>query len=121
MRLALAAGLLLSLWSLTSAAEPAAKRPFKVGDVVEQYRHFDVRAFVDGPDGSKGGTRWKVLEITDDYVRLKLVSGKYLWVDGTSKPPGYTSNFTASDNYRAAFPGRKKNQQILEEYRVPLH
>jgi hypothetical protein len=95
--------------------------PFRKGDLVEQWRHTDDGTnFIAGSDPGKKGTIWKVLEITDDYIHMELVSGKYEWgFDGEEyKYPGYTAKYQSSNNYRAANSACKGNHQILMEWRL---
>ena len=94
--------------------------PFQVGDLTERWRHTnDGHDFETGPDSDKKGTVWKILKITDDYVEMELVSGRYQWgFDREAyKVPGYITQFDSSDNYRAANRGCKGNEQILREWR----
>lgn len=110
----------------TDAAQPAKKSPaeeprdgpIREGDLIRQYRHFARDAFVEGAKEDKIGTTWKVLAIDDDCIGIRLVEGRYKWLDGDpDKLPGYESKFCASDNYRRAYPDRPGKQQTLDEYR----
>jgi len=92
--------------------------PIREGDIIEEYRHFDVDAFIDGQKEDKVGTKWKVLYIHDDCIGIRLVEGRYKWVGGApDKLPGYESKFCASDNYARKFPNRPGKQQTFDEYR----
>lgn len=84
---------------------------FSVGDIIEQSRHFDGYSLVEGAERDMLRTRWKVLKITEYYVELELVQGKYLGMK-----PGYTCELNSSNTYTRRFPGRKPTQQIYDEF-----
>lgn len=93
--------------------------PFAVGDIVIQYRHFTKDGYQSGERDKMINTQWYVIDITDDYVTLRLHAGQHKW--GYNNEPfkkvGYQSNFESSDIYKQAFPGKKGNAQILEEFK----
>lgn len=85
---------------------------FSIGDIIRQYRHFDGYTFVDGPEKSMAGTKWKVLNITDNYVELQLIKGTY-----SGLKPGDTCELSSSNTYTKKFPGQKRTQQVFDEFR----
>lgn len=85
---------------------------FSVGDVIEQYRYFDGFSFVEGVEKEMLNTRWQVLSITEYWVELRLVKGKYLGMK-----PGYTCELSSSNKYTKKFPGKNPTQQIYDEFR----
>jgi TIR domain len=95
----------------TTKASGKQKRDFSVGDIIEQYRYFDGFSFVEGAEKDMLHTRWRVLKITEYYVELQLLQGKYLGMK-----PGYTCELTSSNTYARRFPGGKATQQIYDEF-----
>ncbi len=94
-----------------------ATAPFAVGDLVVQHQHLLHEGVVAGPAEDLVDTVWRVLAVTEDAVTLRLHAGRYVYVgDEPFQWPGYQSDFTSSDLYRARFPGRPGNAQILEEW-----
>ena len=104
------------------AAKQKVLPSFAVGDIVTPYRHYDAtqKEFLPGPYISVKDTRWRVKEITDQYVRLELIEGEYK--PSSSKAPVYkagefSTTFFSSGNYKAAHPYAGGPGQIFEEFK----
>jgi len=95
---------------------------FAVGDVVVSYRRYDhgQKALISGAVRGYENTKWKVVEITREHVRLELIEGEFKppWGNGKSYKPGsYTSNYSSSINYKTTFPGAGNLGQAFDEFR----
>lgn len=92
--------------------------PFKAGDIIEQYRHYEVD---DGlfPDPSKSfaHTKWKVREIARDHVEVELVEGRFALRDHECKDPGFILRLASSENFRETFPDASPLQEIVETFK----
>src|SRR6185312_10673961 len=96
-------------------------RKFKPDDIIQQYRYFDGTKFVAGQHPDMKGTKWRVSEITRDYVEVVLWEGRYYWKGRANKKDyadvSIVQWFRSSDSYRQRFPGKKKTQQVFDEYK----
>ena len=96
--------------------------PFETGDIVEQFQHYDSEKekLIKGAAKGLEGTKWKVVKITKNYIRLELVEGIYKpwWDPGVVYKPGEYSdeNFT-SEAYFEKFPNAGNTEQVLKTYR----
>lgn len=88
------------------------QEPFEIGDIIEQYRYYNGGDYINEQEDDFIGTKWKVLDISPDYIKLELVEGSYC---GTRDE--YVSDFTSSAIYQKTFPDRRKTQQIIDEFR----
>jgi len=96
--------------------------PFSVSDVLVPYRHYDhdKKALMPGAERGSEGTKWKVLEIAKNCIRLELVEGEFKpwWANGKTYIPGkYTDCFFSSKRYKSTFPESDDLDQIFNEYR----
>jgi serine/threonine protein kinase len=90
---------------------PTAQMPFKVGDIIEQYRHFDGHTFHEGQHDSVGAN-WRVKSISDHFVQLELVGGMAYFYER-----GGTALLSSSEAYKRAFPLAHHTQQVFDEFR----
>jgi hypothetical protein len=96
--------------------------PFKVGDIVAQYRVFNSMSFMpwSPPDCSTRGARWKVLSISKNEVALELMEGVYEEKELFRRQlhfPGYIARISSPEAFRSKFPGTKGKQLAFDTYR----
>jgi len=104
-----------------AARQKAAPR-FAVGDVIVPYRKFDYQRnmLVAGASEEIANTKWKVIAITEQYVRLELIAGeaKSTVTKGKTYAAGsYTRDFSSSLAYRKAFPDAGNLGQVSDEFK----
>jgi len=96
--------------------------PFVVGDILIPYRNYDHdhKALLFGASQGYENTKWKVVAITEEYVRLELVEGEFKpsWANGESYEPGsFSTDFFSSTNYKKTFPDTGNLGQVFDEFR----
>lgn len=95
---------------------------FVVGDVVIPYRQYDYKrkTFNLGPTEGLAGTKWRVKEISYEYVRLELIEGEYkprYSKDVSYKAGEFSTKFSSSDAYKATKPHAGNLGQTFEEFK----
>jgi len=95
---------------------------FVVGDVIVPYRRYDParKEVMLGPREDLEGTKWRVKDISGQYVRVELIEGEYKprYLNGVVHRAGaYSTQFGSSDGYKAAKPYAGDHGQVFEEFR----
>ena len=112
----------LSLLVTTNVLSQTLDIPFETGDIVEQFQHYDSEKekLINGSAKGLKGTKWKVIEIAENYIRLELVKGLYKpWWDPdvVYKPGEYSDEHFTSEAYLEKFPNAGNIEQIIRTYR----
>lgn len=103
-------------------------KEFDIGDVVEQYRHWnhEEQKWNSWQQPSLYATKWRVLELPklrkpqqgqpELMITVQLIEGEFkTTIPGSSERPGYVDHYLSSINYKEAHPN--SYLQFCDEFR----